>query len=225
MVRGHVDEAVVRQDRGQRAVRADLHVMQAEPVRRPVVPPVPDQVGQVLVQRAAPADVQYLHAAADGEQRHAEPQRMAGDGQVPGVPQRRGRLCPRVPRRAVPDRVDVRAARDHQAVQARDRGAGLFVVAARREQDRPPAAAAHRVHVDVRKHRRAGRPAPPGRLIFVCGYANNRRHSSPLNRSSAGPATPQTQENHNHSERTWFPLTFRARASHGGRDGRWRCYE
>ena len=181
VVRGHLDEAVLGQDRGQRAVRADPHPVQAEPVRRAVVPPVPDQVGQMLMQRAAPADVQDLHAAADREQRHTEPQRVPGNGQVPRVPQRHRGLRARVPRRAVPDRVDVRAARDHQAVQAGDGGAGLVVVAARRQQDRAPAAAAHRVHIDVRKHRRPGRPAPPGRLILVCGDANNRRHSSPLN--------------------------------------------
>ena len=183
VVRGHVKEAVPGfggQDPGQRAVRADPHVMQAEPVRRPVVPPVSHQVGQVLVQRAAPADVQHLHAAADGEQRHAQPQRVTGYRQVPGVPQRRGSLRPRVPRRAVPGRVDVRPARDHQAVQARHRGAGLFVVAARRQHDRPPAAAPYRVHIHVREHRRPRRPAAPGRLILVCGNANNRRHSSPF---------------------------------------------
>ena len=56
VVRGHVKEAVLGfggQDPGQHAVRADPHVMQAEPVRRPVVPPVSHHVGQVLVQRAA----------------------------------------------------------------------------------------------------------------------------------------------------------------------------
>ena len=156
VVRGHVKEAVIGQDPGQHAVRADLHVMQAEPVRRPVVPPVSHQVGQVLMQRAAPADVQHLHAAADGEQWHAQPQCVAGHGQVPGVPQRRGSLRPRVPRRAVPGRVDIRPARDHQAVQARHRGACLFVVAAGRQHDRPPAAAPHRVHIHVGEHRRPG---------------------------------------------------------------------
>ena len=163
VVRGHVDEAGIGQDPGQHAVRADLHVMQAEPVRRPVVPPVAHQVGQVLMQRAAPAHVQHLHAAADGEQWHAQPQRVAGHGQVPGVPQRRGSLRPRVPRRAVPDRVDVRPARDHQAIQARDRGAGLFVVAAGRQHDRPPPAAPHRVHIHVGEHRRPGQP--PARTL------------------------------------------------------------
>ena len=199
VVRGHVKEAILGQDRGQRAVRADPHLMQAEPVRRPVVSPVAHQVGQVLVQRPASADVQHLHAAADGEQRHAQPQRVAGDVQVPGVAQRCGSLRPRVPRRAVPDRVDVRTARDHQAVQARDRGPGLFVVATRRQHHRPSAAAPHRVHIDVRKHRRPGRPAAPGRLILVCGNANNRRHSSPLNFSSVA----------RYPENTGKPQSFR----------------
>ena len=200
----HLEDLVPGQDRGQRAVRADPHVVQAEPARRAVVPLVPVQVGNVLVQRAAPADVQDLHAAADGKQRHPLPQRVAGDGEVPGVPRRHGNLRLRVPRRAVPHRLDVRTARDHQAVQARYRGAGLVVVAARRQQDRPSAAAPHRVHVHIGKDRGPGRPATPGRLILVCGYANNRRHSSPLNCSSVAPLPQRTQENHDHdhSERT-----------------------
>ena len=82
------------------------------------MPGVADQVGYVLVQGAAAADVQYLHAAADGEQRYAEPQGMAGDGEIPRVPQRYGGLRLRVPGRAVPDRVDVRPARYDQAVKA-----------------------------------------------------------------------------------------------------------
>jgi hypothetical protein len=45
VVRGHLEEAVLGHDRGQRAVRADPHPVQAEPVGRPVVPPVADQVG------------------------------------------------------------------------------------------------------------------------------------------------------------------------------------
>jgi len=65
-------------------------------------------------------------------------------------------LRARVPRRAVPDRIDVRAARDHQAIQAGDGGAGLLVVAARRQQDRSPATAAH-----PRPHRRK-EASPPG---------------------------------------------------------------
>ena len=48
VVRGHFEEAILGflgQDPGQRAVRADPHVMQAEPVRPSVMPPVAHQVG------------------------------------------------------------------------------------------------------------------------------------------------------------------------------------
>ena len=98
---------------GQRAVRADPHLVQRRSaVRRPVVPLVPDQVGQVLVQRAAPAHVQHLHAPADGQQRHALPPARAPVTARSQASRASRRGCgPRVPRRAVPDRVDVRAAR------------------------------------------------------------------------------------------------------------------
>ena len=119
-----------------------------KPDSRAAVPLVPDQVRHVLIQRAAAADVQHLHAPADGQQRHPEPQRAAGDREIPRVAYRHGRLRLRVPRRAVPDRVDVRAARHDQPVYPRDRGAGLLVGPAGRQQHRPPPAGPYRVNVE-----------------------------------------------------------------------------
>ena len=164
---GHLDEPGLGQDAGQHAVRADLYVVPPEPARPAVVPLMVDQVRHVLVQRAAPAHVQHLHAAADRQQRHALGHGRAGDGQVPGVADRPGRLGLRVARLAVPGRIDVRAARHDQAVQVRDRQAGLVGVPAGRQQDRPAAAAAHRVHVHVREKRGPGVPVMPRSRVVV----------------------------------------------------------
>ena len=83
-----------------------------------------DQVGHVLVERAAGVHGHHLHAAADAEHRQAA--RLGGVEQreLPGVAVGAPAGRPRVRLGAVPLRVDVGAAADHQPVEAGDHGVG-----------------------------------------------------------------------------------------------------
>ena len=100
----------------------------AERVAAGAVLLVADHVGRVLVERAAGVHGHQLHAAADPQ--HRQPDGVGGVEQrhLPGVAVRPPAGGARVRLLAVPLRVDVRAAGDHQPVEPRDhgvRGAGL----------------------------------------------------------------------------------------------------
>ncbi len=121
---GHDDRQVVGQvgavqDRGQPAARRDADLVLPVAAGLGGVAVVADQVGQVLVQRAAQGHVHDLHAAADARAPAAAAASAARDqGQLGVVAVRVGRPAVRVARRAVAGRVDVAAAGQHQAVQA-----------------------------------------------------------------------------------------------------------
>jgi hypothetical protein len=166
-----------------RAGGADADRVPAEVVGDPGVLLVPDHVREVLVQRAAADDVEQLHAAADGQQRQPGRQRAVDHGQFPGVPLGVGRAGRRVHGRAVPGRVHVTAAGHHQAVEVGHGQRGLRGGAAGRQQDRPAAAAAYRVHVGTRQHRGRYRPVTPLGDVVVGGNADQRSHG---NRSYLG---------------------------------------
>ena len=144
---------------------------------------VPDDVREVLVQRPAPDDAEQLHAAADGQQRQPRLQRAVDHGQFPGVALGVG--CPgrRVHGGAVPGRIDVAAARHHQAVEVGHGEGGLRGGAAGRQQDRPAAAAAYRVHVRARQDGGRCRPVAPLGDVVVGRDADQRGHG---NRSYLG---------------------------------------
>ena len=81
------------------------------------MPVVPDQAGQVLVQRAAAGDVQHLQAAADAEQRQPAFERRRDERELGGVAGRAHAAGLRVRLRAERGRVDVPAARQDESVQ------------------------------------------------------------------------------------------------------------
>ena len=80
-----------------------------------VVDALPDAVGQVLDERAAAGDAEQLQTAADGEDRHAAVERLAGDRQLDRVEPGPRRAELRVGLLAVGGRMDVRAAGEQQA--------------------------------------------------------------------------------------------------------------
>ena len=81
--------------------------------------PVPDDVGQVLVQGAAARHVERLHAAADREDRHAGGVGLAQERKLEVVELGLGGSELGVDRRAVGARVQVGAARKHEPGHAR----------------------------------------------------------------------------------------------------------
>jgi hypothetical protein len=133
--------------------RGDPDQVTAEPAVRPGVLLVPDHLRQVLVQGAAPDHVEQLDAPADGQQRHLAGQRRDEQSQLPAVPLVVGRAGLRVRAGPVPGRVHVTAAGHDQPVQVGHGRGRLGRVAAGGQQHRPPAAAAHRVHVGLRDQR------------------------------------------------------------------------
>ena len=106
---------------------------------RGLCPACPDDVGEVLHERAAEGDVEHLQAAAHREDRAAQLQRPRQDGQLGGVALGARRAGARVGLGAVAGRVDVGAAREHHAVEPVD---GRRPTSARGASStgRPPAA-------------------------------------------------------------------------------------
>jgi hypothetical protein len=109
---------------------------------------VADVVGQVLDQRAAERDVQQLHAAADPEHRQVAFQRAQRQRDLRAVAVGPGVGGLGMALDAVGARVDVRAAGEHQAVEAVEHVVGvLFDPGVGRQHQRDGAGALQRVHV------------------------------------------------------------------------------
>ena len=99
----------------------------ADPVRgegagRRIVILVADDVGQVLDERAAAEHVENLHAPADGEHRQAHALGRRAERQLAFVARGSGLLGSRMRLCPVAGRVDVRAAREQQAVETPEEG-------------------------------------------------------------------------------------------------------
>ena len=124
---------------------------------------------EVLVQRAAAGDVERLHAAADPEHRHPARVGELGERELVAVERRLGGAELRVALLlAVAVRVDVRAARQADAVEPLERRRDR-VVAERREHDRDAAGALDRAHVDHPERHLALRRVALGQRVAVLG--------------------------------------------------------
>lgn len=66
----------------------DRHGLSGELSRRDEVAVITDDIGQMLMQGPASADIQYLHAATDCENRHPAPIGFVEKAQFPVVPPR-----------------------------------------------------------------------------------------------------------------------------------------
>ncbi len=118
---------------------------------------LPDDVGQVLDQRAAAGDVHQLHAAADAEQRHVTLHRL-----------QRERDLERVAVRPLPV---VGAAGEDQPVDQVEDPVALLVG---REQDRQAARALDGVDVPARQQHRLVVPHAPARALHRGAHADDR---------------------------------------------------
>ena len=111
---------------------------------------VPEDVGQVLVQRAAEGDVEDLRPAADPQNRHVPAQRTGHQREFPGVAVAGRLVGGRVGVVAVGGGVDVLAAGDEQTVEAVEHASGdLAVDGLRRQQRRDAAGQGDALDVDA----------------------------------------------------------------------------
>ncbi len=77
---------------------------------------LPDDIRQVLVQRAAPSDIERLRAATDPQDRKLQVEGLQGDRVLEGVKARLGRAKLIMRFGTVGRRGEIRAAREHQRV-------------------------------------------------------------------------------------------------------------
>ena len=136
------------EDAGERAARLEVDVLaDGEALvldvgdRRPVVHPPREEV-ELRDQRPAEGDVQLLHAAADGEERHATADRGADQGEGEGVAVGVVGLGFRRRRGTVEGGVDVRAAAgEEDAVDPVEEGVEVDPAGERRHHERDRAEA------------------------------------------------------------------------------------
>ena len=122
------------------------------------MPVVADVLGQVLDEVAAVGDVQQLRAAADREHGHVARERRLEQRQLGVVALAADAVVSGCGVAAVQLRVEVRAAREDEAVERVERL--LDPVGRRRHEQRPAAGALDRAHVVGRDERRVGSQAP-----------------------------------------------------------------
>ncbi len=133
--------------------------------RRSAMLLVPEQVGQVLEQRAAERDIEYLHSAADAEHRQIALDRAADQRDLGLVSLRNDALGRRVGLGAVHSRIDIVAAGEDQPVDpVKDLGGVFYDLRVGRDHDRQSAGALDRVDVGVREQRRGPAPDAPCRV-------------------------------------------------------------
>ena len=155
MVMG-LDRRLLRPDRlgGQRAgLEADLVL--AEDPGLDAVAIASEHVGEMGLERAAGGHVEKLHPPADPEQGQVALESAVGESDLEAVARRVGPGHARVWRRAVGERVDVRAAGEKHAVEDVEELVGMLgdrVV--RGQEERDPVGALHGVRVRAREHRR-----------------------------------------------------------------------
>ena len=155
--------------------------MIAELARRVLVVVVPDELGEVLMEIAAAGDVQDLAAAADREHRQVSLERRLEQGELRPVSLRHDAFGLGVRVLAVRLRVEIRAAREKQAVERVERLVdGLL---GGRDQEWAPAGSLDGPHVGGRHERRLELPLPAGesepRGRDVGRNADDGPHSSP----------------------------------------------
>src|SRR5436305_6972829 len=87
-----------------------------------VVQMIAENVREMLMERPAPRDVEELHAAADAEDRKAAPVGGLDQGELDGVHARLGRAELEMWLLAIGARLDIRTARQADAVDAVEQG-------------------------------------------------------------------------------------------------------
>ena len=139
---------------------------------------VAEHVGQVLVQRPAQRDVEYLGAAADAQHRHAAPHGTAKQCEFPRVPRAvvgDGLVGGRVRLLAITGGIDVAPTGDDQAIQAVKNTVGdVGVDGLRRQQYRDPPGEIDPFEVDGGQKTGAHIPDPGLRLLQICGEPDHR---------------------------------------------------
>ena len=137
---------------------------------------VPDDVGQVLMQRAAQRHVDHLRAAADAQHRHAAPDRAADQRDLPRIALPvglHGFVGGGVALLTVGGRVHIPSAGDDQAVQPVEHPVGGFD-GLRRQQHSGPAGEVDALHVDGGQKAGVHIPDPCLRLLQIGGQTQNR---------------------------------------------------
>ena len=165
----------------------DADPVAGEGAGRRIVILVTDHVWQVLDERASSEHVENLHAPADGEHRQAHALGREQQRQLAFVSGGSGLLGSMMALCPVAGRVDVRAAREQQAVQTAEEGVERqIVLSLDREDDWVGACARERLHVLGRDQRRLLVPDAPRRLLVVGGDADNGTHGTRLGLDHSG---------------------------------------
>ena len=131
-------------------------------------------------------DVQELEPAADRERRHVALERRAQERHLARVAPRLGRVGLRVGVGAVVRRVDVRTAREDDAVEGVERLLDVFL--GRRDDDGTPAGALDRIDVRERDERRGELPDSPARLLGVRRDPDDRPHAASVSTIQSVPS-------------------------------------
>jgi hypothetical protein len=154
----------------------EAYVVLGEHPRRAGVVPVAEDVGEVLLERAAEGHVEDVHSPADPEHGQAPLERRARDPELEPVARGLDRVGLRVRLGAIVRRVGVaRRPADDQRVEAVERVRRLLVG---RQQHRAPARALDRGHVRGRRARGELGPAVRRHLLQGGGDADDRpRHN------------------------------------------------
>ncbi len=155
---------VAAQDLAQPAARRHPHLVLPERSRYRGVPVVADDVGQVLVQAAAPGHVDDLHAPADAEHRKLQRGRGVQQRELGGIALRAHAGELRQGLGTVAGRVDVPAPGEHEPVQPRQR---VLDTGHRRQQHRDPAGRRDGVSVAARQDHGLPFPDAPARPLTV----------------------------------------------------------
>jgi hypothetical protein len=150
------------------------------------MPVVPENVGQVLVQRAAERDVEHLHAPTDPQHRQPPVQRAPQQRELPGVAGNARLVGGRMRLLAVRSGVEVITSGDHQRVQAVEHGADdLGVDRLRRQQHRDTAGHDDALEVISGQIARGDVPDPGPYLLQVTGQAHHRTPRGVQNHASS----------------------------------------
>jgi len=158
------------------ARRLDPDVVVGELAGRVPMPLVAELVRQVLDEVASERDVEHLRAAAHGENRHVPLERRLQHVHLRLVPRVTGRVGLRMRVGAVQRRIDIRAAREDDAVEHRQRL--LDRVLYRRDDERTPAGMVEGPDIAQRDKGRLLLPGAPANLLGVRGDADHRPHAA-----------------------------------------------
>ena len=167
-----VDRQAFTEEAGDPGAGSRLHLDRTELVTARAVPLVTDQVRRVLVELPARVHGHHLHAATNPEDRQPDRGRGVEQRDLPAVPVGAPLGGPGMRFGAVPGRVDVGSATDHEPVEASDDHVGGPHLVERRQQHGHPTGRLHRGGVLRGQDVGTLLPHPPGRFLAVGGQAD-----------------------------------------------------